>query len=606
MVLTSVVAVLLFSSACIDYFVLHQYPNFGEALWNGMIHFIAPGVLTGDDTLGDRLVGLFQVAVGLVFYAGLVLAIVIEGITRSLARLATYESPIRARKHAVFIGGYETLEYVLASLRADIFGRDGEPDEDRPTSIAVLVPPSRRPERSDLLEKWQQAIPEIKVRVVVADYASQNSMRLVRVETAAQIIVDCQTPPPARPALMDFETMQTVFAVRKFLENNNVTPMPLIYAVISRGYHADAISRVAWTQSVQRLTEDRGLGIRMRFAALYPEYSNFFGLKNQQGSRQVILTDAGLYTGMRFGDLRSHMDNALPIGVVHQGEQIGPMMTVPAPADYEVKAGDRVAVLQSITAIFPNPPRNHERPTGLRLLVVGWSPGTRELLKALGTRQDLIERITVVTDKEWGHEIDPRLLPDNVESVVGDFSLPDVLQPALVDVAPDAIVVSSLPHGDPSANDARTAFVLMNLKRLTEHSGMPIVAMFANPVDPEMFGGGERVIAHSIVESSANSIALSVGHYRAAMLLWELLAGRPGGMLEVVKVETIVVEPTPFGELFDWMVGKGQLPLCAHTKSGELLSPPPADYKLGFGDTVLVVNGGDPSEPRPTYRAFDE
>ncbi len=74
-------------TAAFGHFILGAFPSYGEALWSATSHLIDPGSIGDDNTNAERTVGLVQVIVGIIFFAGIVLTVLTEVFDRALRRL---------------------------------------------------------------------------------------------------------------------------------------------------------------------------------------------------------------------------------------------------------------------------------------------------------------------------------------------------------------------------------------------------------------------------------------------------------------------------------------------------------------------------------------
>ncbi len=599
LLLSSIVFGLLLGTAAIDFFVVGQTASYGQSVWDGVIHFVAPGTLANDTDVPERIIGGAQVLIGLVFYVGLLIAVINEGVSRSVDRFRSYEAPLHVRDHVLFVGAYVDLSFVLSALHADLVA-GVDPLVPPPRSIVVMIPESARGSRVDLTRSWQAAIPTVTVRVVVGDAGSDRSYELACADTAGQVVICGDRPDRAPPAKADFEATRTMMAVADFLDRECQGQRPRILVDTARGRHGDAIASTSWGRTAKHVVGDRGLGARFRFAVMHPEFSPFFGPGGNSAARGMHVLRSTGHTGELFANLvQDRWPTELPIGILQNDDGHVRAMLPPVPG-YVVQTDDHIAMISGRTAVSNGPPRRRARENGVRLLIVGWSAPTRELLRAMAARRDPIEQITILSRSDWRTEIEATELPPNVVGIHGDFSLPTVLDAAFAEADPDTIIVTSKFDADPEVADARTAFVLMRLRSISAASAVPIFALFARPIPAVLVDHDPRIVINSLVEIGSSALALAVSRYEVGVVMRDLLGGHDVASLRVDDAAAIVDAPTRFVDIYARLLSDGEVPVCAHLQSGELICPPSPEQIISEGDLLLIAKVDDQSASTST------
>lgn len=575
---------------------LGVFPTFGPAMWSAVIHFVTPSAIANDATGQARFVGIIQAIAGLIFYAGVLVAVLSQAVARSLERLAAYEAPLRSSGHLLFIGGYDTMDYILAALEEDM--RIFEDQQDIvPNEIVIVVPHESSAQRDELQDRWQRAIPSVTVHTIAGDPRLEITLKRVSAHRASKIVVGpMQTD--LGPLDADYQSVECLYSLMEYLNVYRIGRNPPIFVAMRRARHAESFYGSSWAEMVHVIAQDRSLGSRLRLAVMHPEYADFFGIGtgNRIGTVDVLDTD---YSGLTFEEVRTTIPGALTIGVVRATGTDDLELTAPPLSDYELISGDLVMVMWHSREAVPAPPR---RPgEGVRLLMVGFGAPSRELLAELARHGDPIESILVLTqDKAWRSSIPSQEVPTNLEEIIGNPDYPTVIVDAVEKSQPNTIVVSSEYSEDLDQEDARTTFAALHIHSHIDTSNIPVFTLTSKPGPRSLFESTGMIPPTSAVEAHALNTALAVSRYRSGRVLREMFGSTTLGELDVVMLSDVwealdLDEESPtvsFKELISFFAQTFQVPMCAHLESGVLWAPPHNDLELGPNDSVLVIRHG--------------
>lgn len=587
----------LLATAAVAYW-LDVFPTFGKAVWSGTIHFVTPSAISNDQSTDARVVGVVQAVAGLIFYAGVLLAVLSKLVASSLDRLASYEAPLRVSGHIVFAGGFQTMEHTLRALDTDLELFHEHSDE-LPNEVVVIIPRDRSEDREHLQERWNRKSPRIKVRAVAGDLNSFQTLRVAGTHRAAKVVIATQQQ--NQPALSeDFESVRTLHSVLSFMEYSGIERVPPILVTMRRARHAESFVDAPWVKSVHVIAQDRSLGARLRLAVLHPAFSAVFGIGTEKRIGAIDVIDRAGQIGKSFAEVRAEFTKGQALGVVRSAGFDGLELTMPPHADYAMVEGDMLAVMWNASESSPAPPmRDQDRP--LRLLLIGWGPTTRELLVELAKHKDAIENITLVTNaRGWRRNLSVDEIPPNVTELIGNSDYPNVLEDAIEQAAPEVIVLASEYSEDTELEDARTTFSALHIRKLVDLTKVPVFTLVTAHTARHLFEESGMLVPNSSVDAHAQNTAIAVSRYRAGRVVRDIFGGNDVGELRVVYASECLAEmnlpegqmSAKFSQIYDYLATISKAPLAVHLKSGVLWAPAHANLEVEGDDRILVVQHG--------------
>lgn len=589
--------IVLLSTSAVAYY-MGVFPTFGQSVWSGIIHFITPSAISNDQGPDGRFIGVVQAVSGLVFYAGVLLAVLSQGVASSLERLASYEAPLRVSGHLVFLGGHDTMDQTLRALNDDL-KLFHEQTEYLPSEVVIVVPRKLSEDREHLHEHWDRLAGKIKVQVVAGNINNYQTLKIAAVHRAAKIVVGTQTPD--QPALTeDFESVKALHTLLGYLTFREVERIPPIFVTMRRARHAESFVDAPWVQSVHVIAQDRSMGSRLRLAVLHPGFSPVFGIGTEQRVGAIDVLTAEQEIGQSFAQVRANSENRLAMGIVRSGGHDDLELTMPPHADYLITGGDMLAVMWNSDEPTVSPPsRDASQP--LRLLLIGWGPTTRELLAELAKHEDSIENITLVTNaRGWRRDLSPGDIPPNVVEVLGNPDYPNVLEQAIQDSNPEVIVVASEYSEDVELEDARTTFSALHVRKLVDLSQISVFTLVTRYSARHLFEASGMLTPNTSVSAHAQNTAIAVSRYRAGRVIRDIFGSKDVGELTVVDVAECLAQmdlppeqtSATFTEVYDYLAEISKAPMAVHLKSGVLWAPPHGELPLTAGDRILVVQHG--------------
>ncbi len=258
--LVSAVAAMLLGSAALDHFLLGQYKDFGEATWEAVLHVLDPSSLHEDDDAAERVVGIFQVIVGLVLLVGLLFTFVAEVVGRSLERIGQSERPVRARDHLLVIGGTDLIELATsAAMQAQ-----QKTGLDR---LVLLAPESARESRAQIRDELEESSAGLKTELIFGDTAGDSGFELAAAERARAILVMRSSLGPVPAESSDVEVTQSGLALLDYLNQHEAKPE--VRLVFRRGRNVDA-SWELFPSDWDAIVADRTVSAILRLAITRP------------------------------------------------------------------------------------------------------------------------------------------------------------------------------------------------------------------------------------------------------------------------------------------------------------------------------------------------
>ncbi len=460
--LVSAVVLLLLGSAAVAHFVLGQYGDFGEAVWSAVLHVLDPSSLHDDVDAAERVVGLFQVVIGLVLLVGLLFTLVAEVVANSLERIGQTDRPVTCRDHLLFIGGIDLVS-VAASAASEV------PLDTELKRLVVLAPESARDSRAQIIDDLEEAGGRgLKFDLVFGDTAGDSGFELAGAERARAILLMPSTSGGVPAEAADVEVTQSGLALLDYLKEKEASPM--VRLLFRRGRNVDA-SWELFPPEWDAVVGDRTVSALMRLAITRPPaLEKLPGWVAEHGSVEPFtrLVDASWKTSVK-------VDGPLRLTIVGCG------INAPALMEDLAEVG---AETFAVTMIAP-------RPAFERYL------GTAE---PSGVRIHYIEAITTDTNHL------PRSLIDS--------------RPHMV------IVTPSPTDWNQRASDASATLSVLRVLSTAGGRELPVLAEMFLSESAKRLPNDPRLLAVSTLRSISTAVTLSLfDPERAAELERQLAAG---------------------------------------------------------------------------------
>lgn len=382
-------------TAAFGHFVLGAYPSFGEAAWHSVAHLIDPGQVGDDRTAAERLIGVIQVLIGIVFLAGIVLTVLTEIFDRALHRLEQGDPALRESGHLLVIGMNETLGEVRTLLTST-------QDREHPP-IVVMLPPDKSHERQ-AARRALAGYPS-RTQVVVADPRSDGFNRVCATDARHVVILS----PDIDPDRADLETTSLAVLLHEHFRNRAEIGPP-VGVELRRGRNLDALwyhgspgggsPRLRFPATFDALVNDRNIGALFGLAALNPEFAGVL-LNQGEGVVAPTFADGSRYVGQTFAAIQAELEGASLLGYVSGSGSDAVARYLPPP-DEELKDDQRLIVIRDGYASpagshGPGPESVKVRPARPGpVLILGFSDSAGALLEVLDRAGFDPARITVM------------------------------------------------------------------------------------------------------------------------------------------------------------------------------------------------------------------
>lgn len=604
--LLGVVASVWLLSSIVARLTLDDYPSLPEALWSGLVHLLDPSSLHEDEGWGQRAIGLVQVVTGLVLVVGLIFTVLTDVVSSSLERLGQVERPFPGSGHLAFVGGLDTLPYLLRGLELAPARWGVKPP---PRTVVALAAFEQREDREEILASLRDAAGGFDVWLVFGDVAGATGFDLAGLARAEVVVVGSAGRERALAEPSDVEVLRSATALDAYLGERGARPRhPRVLLLFRRGTDADA----AWSlfpPSWDAIVGDRGSAAVLHLAVSHPRFAAMLPSAGQAMRRAQIVHAAEL-AGVPFAQLHSRFATAIPLGLVRRDAERELTTLVPPAPDEPVGREDGIVVLSQdgraeLRAAAAEPPaaaalstavdRPADRPR--RVFVVGWGFNGGGLLEELRNEPGTTVLTVLGSSQQWAAFPPPETSP-NVElrRRTGSPTDPEAIADALADAEPDvALVLASSPTGDLAVADATAVLTLLHVRRLTEGGSLPLVL--------HVFGSETAATLHeprltrlSSAEVISDSLALAVLAPDSAVAL-EALIGGEGTTLEVARFHPADGRPASFSAVYQALLERGAVPVGVARGEGRPDIAPVADASVDPGDELLVARRREAATP---------
>jgi hypothetical protein len=598
LLLLGVVAALWVGSSVVAKLTLDEYGSLWAALWSGLLHLLDPSSLHDDQGWGQRAIGLVQVVTGLVLVVGLIFTVLGEVVSSSLERLGRIERPYPGSGHLAFVGGLDTLPYLLRAL-------DQAPSQwgvrPAPHTVVVLAPFEQRDERDDILSSLRGAAGGFDLRLVFGDVAGPGGFDLAGLARADVVVVGSVRSGRGRVESSDVEVLRSGTALDAYLREREARPRrPRVLLIFRRGVDADA----AWglfPSAWDAIVGDRGAAAVLHIAISHPRFAAVLPSATQPMRRPQVVHAPEL-AGVRFAQLHARFATAIPLGLVRRdAEQQVETLVPPPPAEVVgprdgvlVLSPDGRAQLRAAPADVPVPvslsPAD-ERPPARprRVLVVGWNFNGRGLLEELRNEPEPTVLTVLGSADQWSAFAAPEPPPTvELRRRTGSPTDPAAIAEALSDADPDVVLVlASSAAGDLANADATAVLTLLHVRRLTEGRSLPLVLrVFGSATAATL--EDERLTRLSSADVISAGLALAVLAPDSAVGI-EALIGSERTTLEVVRFRPADGRPASFGAVYQAVLQRGAVPIGVDRGDGRADIAPATDAPVGPGDELLVA-----------------
>ncbi len=363
------------------------FESIDDAVWWAFEHVVVPEYVDDDEGLIKRTLATALIVLGSIFFAGAVIAILVQWMEETTERLELGLTPVALDAHIVLLGWTSRTptmlqEVMVSQGRVERFVRQRGA---RRLHVALLV------ERADatLMQEVKDGLGEHwdgrQIILRSGSSLSLDDLKRVDFSHAAAIVVPAADTTAGSAMDADTHTVKTLLTLSKALEEELTEELPLVvaelqdprYAKTLRAVYGGPMEIVAGDEIVARLMVQT-----VRYPGLSHVYAEF--LSDLRGS-QIYVREEPELTGLSAQQLTYAYPEAVVLGFVRpEGEGFRALLN--PPDDLRLEPGDRIAVLGSRykDAVPPEanaapidvpkkPTPEAKMPAKRRVLVLGWN-----------------------------------------------------------------------------------------------------------------------------------------------------------------------------------------------------------------------------------------
>lgn len=502
-------------TAAVGHYLLGAQTTFGEALWKSLTHMLDPGSLADDDTVGERITGVTQVLIGIIFLAGIVLTVLTEVVDRALLRLQQGDPAVRETGHLLLVGMNLTLAGIRHELLPTLDGR-------HPT-IVVMLPP----EQSESRHAARQALAGYpgRTHIVVADPRNDGFSRVCAGSARHIVLLSPETDPDAA----DIEVTTRAALLTDHLAG--IGEAPPVAVELRRGRNLEALwvgssGESRFPDNFDALVIDRNIGTLLGLVVLNPQFSGvFLGTDGHAAAPDLLPADG--HAGSSFAAARDDLDGASLLGILNGEGPAARARYLPGP-DTVIGPNDRLIVIRDDSGRID--PRQHRDPGPVKvaparpgpLLVLDFSDAAAALLQTLEVMGYPQEKVTVLGSEQRAERPGFRIAPE-VRWIEGDAGDPDDIGHALERSDPAIVFAAAFP--------GREAEAVISGRLARRRTGVPVVVEQPGAVHEVLGLAADRITVVSTTAMTAEAVALSLTD-PALVVARESMLDDPGLRLE--------------------------------------------------------------------------
>ena len=603
------------------------FESLGDAIWWAFQHVVVP------EYVGDEDEGIVKlsfatalIVLGSILFAGAVIAILVQWMNETTARLEQGLTPVQLSNHVIILGWTDRTPTIVAELlrtgprRERFLARHGA----RRLRIVVLATHVDAKLGQELRERvgdvWNGR------NVLLRSGTPLNADDLVRVaiQDAAVLILPGAGFSERIPEYVDAETVKTLLSVAKGASESGST-CPLAVVELFDGRRAAVARRVYGADSEIIIADElvsRFIVQSVRQRGLCEVFIELFTL-NQGAALYVRVPD--VLAGTTFRDGRSRFDKAILIGTFRAADP-RPMLN-PDP-DTVIAADDLLVFIAShfddcvphAPAPSPAPPEanllRHATTKPRRVLVLGWNRKVPVLLWEFQRYgKDLFEidivSSTPVEDRERALTRYGRVKSsDRVRQIEAGYTVPGVLARLEPQGYDNIVLLPSERLLDEKRADAITVFTYQLLQGLLPSEGTR-PDIFVELLDEENQTLFQAEQADVIVSPLVVSYMLSQVSLRQELAaLFEELS-RPGGvqlLLQPAREYSATDAAVRFEDIDAAAAARGEIALGIRRVEGPgaglmmnpgrapCWTPAPGDRVLVLASSAGAADEGDDNE----------
>lgn len=438
--------------------------NFGEALWQSLMHAMNSGTLTGDVGWAYRTVMFFVTMFG-IFVTSILIGVLTSSIRSKLDELRKGRSRVIEKGHTVILGWSEQIFTIISELVIA--------NENQPKSTIVILGNRDKVEMDDEIREKVGNTGSTRIVCRTGDLIEMSDLSLVSINTARSIII---LPPEGNEP--DSSVIKTVLAITSHPKRRR-EPYHIVAEI--RQQKNIEIAKVVGKDEVEWIrVEDvvaRVIAQTCRQAGLSSVYAELLDF----GNDEIYFYQEPKLVGKTFGEalLAFEKNTVLGLCMSDKAPKLNP------PMDYELTAEDVLIVIaedddmivldeerakknirEDLISDGRIPPSRSER-----TLILGWNWRAPAIINELDHYVSPRSRTVIFSDREgveeqieWGC---PGIKRQKITVKFGDTTDRRMLDAINLSAFDHVILLS--PEGFPVQQaDARTLITLLHLRDIAD------------------------------------------------------------------------------------------------------------------------------------------
>lgn len=581
--------------------------EFDEAVWWAFLRLTDPGYLGDDEGVARRIVSTIVTVLGYVLFLGLLIAILTQWLTNSIAKLESGVTPVAIADHVVILGWTHRTPTIVSELLrtgkrvARFLERQGASQ----LRIVILADHVDQARTRELREALGGLWNDRQVLLRAGSPLRLDHLERVAFRKAAALILPGADFAERNPQAVDAQTIKTLLSVATHVGESDKAPLAVaaLYdarkAPVARRAYAGESEIVSADEIISRIIAQSVWqhGLCEAFTEL---------LTLEQGN-SIYVRRAESEVGARFGELRGAWPKAVLLGTFRLGERLAALN--PGPETVLDEEDVLIFVARRIDDCGPpkeRTPLPEAAPTALappaperarRVLILGWSRKVPSLLREFANygqdafQIDVVTLIPIQERKRMLALLDLGTANDRVRHIEAGFTVPGVLDRLEPQRYDNIVLVASefLAEGDQADAATVTTFLMLS-GLLSEEGPCPDVLVELMDEENRFLFAGER--DDVIVSATTASYLLSQVSLRRelAAVYAELCRPRGGQLTLQPAAQYAPGAAARFGDLERAAFARGEIAVGIR-HAGRLAMNPDreVEWRLESGDQLLVL-----------------
>jgi hypothetical protein len=603
----AIVALVSLVAGAIAWLVDPATTEFADAIWWAFLRLTDPGYLGDDEGFGRRTVSTIVTVLGYVLFLGLLIAILTQWLTSSIAKLESGVTPVAISDHVIILGWTHRTPTIVAELlrtrkRVERFL---ERQRARQLRIVILSEHVDQARARQLREALGGLWNDRQVLLRSGSPLRLDHLERVAFRDAAVLILPGADFSECNPEAVDAETIKTLLSVATHVGESDNAPLA-VAALYDAG--KAPVARRAYAGESEVVSVDEIIGrIIAQSVWQHGLCDAFTELLTLEEGNAIYVRRAEGEVGARFGELRGAWPKAILLGTFRPDERLAALNPDPETVVHEEDV--LVFVARRIEECGPpteRTPLPEAPPTALappapertrRVLILGWSRKVPSLLREFASygedafEIDVVTLIPIEERERMLALLDLGTANDRVHHIEAGFTVPGVLDRLEPQRYDNVVLVASefLAEGDQA--DAATVTTFLMLSGLLPEEG-PCPDVLVELVDEEnrfLFAGRRDDV---IVSATTASYLLSqVSLRRELAAVYAELCRPRGGQLTLQPAAKYAPDAAcRFGDLEKAASARGEIAVgIRHAGRLELNPDREVEWRLEPGDQLLVL-----------------